>query len=61
MSGLICKSRALAHDEIAIGLAAYSRSSSVPMMALAIATDLVSRVIRAQRIPANDNFQGEAS
>ncbi len=61
MSKLLCASRELAYAEIGIGLAAFGRSSSVPIMALSVAIDLVRRAILAQRNPANDNQLGEQS
>jgi hypothetical protein len=46
MTALVAATRQLALDEIGVGLAAYGRSTSVPMIGVAIITDLLARAAK---------------
>jgi hypothetical protein len=46
MTALVAASRQLAMEEIGVGLAAYGRSNSVPMIGIAIIADLLNRAVQ---------------
>jgi hypothetical protein len=46
MSALLVASRQFAYQQVGIGLVAYNQSSSLPVAGIAIATDVLTRIIR---------------
>jgi hypothetical protein len=49
MTTLIATLRLAACEEVGIGLSAFGRSSSVPVAILAIASDLLKRLVQTRR------------
>lgn len=56
MTTLIAILRLTACEEVGIGLSAFGRSSSLPVAILAIATDLLKRLVQARRRSPHHNF-----
>jgi hypothetical protein len=52
MNALLAASRQFARQQVGVGLEAYSQSSSLPVAGIAIATDVLSRIVlaRARRV-----------
>jgi hypothetical protein len=55
VTALIAAVRLTACEEVGIGLSAFGRFSSVPVAILAIATDLLKRLVLAWRRPPHHN------